>query len=440
LVAALTVAVPTAAQETPQEATTYQAPAEPGDDIPQHSPGPDEQTDPDPPILSAKAAILIDETTGLTLYEHNARKRRYAASTTKIMTALLCVERGRLDESVTVSERAAAIGEASINLAAGEKILLRHLLMGLLMRSGNDAAVAIAETVGGDYDTFIAMMNARAKELRLTETHFTNPHGLHHDDHYTTAYDLAQITRTALAYEEIDRIINTEEAVIPWPGKEWDRQLTNRNQLLHAWPPADGVKTGYTKQAGNCLIASATIDGWRLISVCLDCKDRRVDSRALLEWGFANFEQAQVVKKGIIPFACEVAKGTVKTMQVAATEELLLPVKRGHEPPRPDIDIMPVEAPVAEGQPLGQLWVNYAGVEYRIPLIAAESVTKSFRAKLVDHYIPAGTLLLLLASSVGVLLHGAAAKIAGTRRRRIAQTKRKADRGRSRLSQRPGSH
>jgi len=162
LVAALTVAVPTAAQETPQEATTYQAPAEPGDDIPQHSPGPDEQTDPDPPILSAKAAILIDETTGLTLYEHNARKRRYAASTTKIMTALLCVERGRLDESVTVSERAAAIGEASINLAAGEKILLRHLLMGLLMRSGNDAAVAIAETVGGDYDTFIAMMNARA--------------------------------------------------------------------------------------------------------------------------------------------------------------------------------------------------------------------------------------------------------------------------------------
>ena len=415
--------MPTAARATPQNSATQPAPATNKGDKAQPSPGPDDQADSGLPLLSAKAAILIDGTSGLTLYEHNAKERRYPASTTKIMTALLCVERGGLDETVTVSERAAAIGEASLNLADGEKILLRHLLMGLLMKSANDAAVAIAETIGGDYDTFIAMMNARAEELGLTETHFTNPHGLHHEDHYTTAYDLAHMTRLALAYGEIERITDTEEAVIPWPDKEWDRQLTNRNQLLRMWPAADGVKTGYTKQAGNCLVASASIDGWRLISVCLDCKDRRVDSRALLEWGFANFEQVEVVKKGIIPFACEVTKGTVKTMQVSATEKLRLPVKRGQKPPRPDIDILPVEAPVAKGQPLGQLWVSYAGVEYRVPLVAAESVTKNFWAKLVDHYVPAGILLLLLASSVGVLLHGAAAKAAGTRRRRLTQRK-----------------
>ncbi len=417
----MSVAVPTAAKDTAQDSAPRSVPAAHKGDKAPPSPGPDDQTADALPVLSATAAILIDETTGLTLYERNAKERRYPASTTKIMTALLCVEGGGLDESVTVSERAAAVGEASLNLAAGEKILLRHLLMGLLMKSANDGAVAIAETAGGDYDTFIAMMNARAKELGLTGTHFTNPHGLHHNDHYTTAYDLAQMARAALAYEEIARITDIEEAVIPWPGKEWDRQLANRNQLLRTWPAADGVKTGYTKQAGNCLVASATIDGWRLISACLDCKDRRVDSRTLLEWGFANFEQVDVVKKGIIPFACEVTRGTVKTMQVSATEKLRLPVRRGNKPPRPDIDILPVEAPVAKGQRLGQLWVNYAGVEYRIPLVAAESVTKSFWAKAVDHYIPAGTLLLLLASSVGVLLHGAAAKVAGTRRRRLAQ-------------------
>ena len=378
---------------------------------------------PGDPVLSAQAAILIDDTTGLTLYESNAHQRRYPASIGKIMTALLCVEKGDLDQSVTVSARAAAVGEATLNLEQGEKIKLRHLLIGLLMNSANDAAVAAAEAVGGDYDSFIEMMNARARELGLKDTHFTNPHGLHNEDHYSTAYDLAHLARAAMAVEDIQDIVDTEEAVIPWPSKPWDRKLVNRNQLLAQWPAADGVKTGYTKQAGRCLVASATVDGWRLIGVCLGCKDTFGDGRTLLEWGFENFHLVKVVRKGPAQISCTVNKGRQKSVPVAATEELVLPVKRGAKPPKPDIDLPPAEAPIEVGQELGYLWVAYRDNEYRIPLVATAAVDKSMWAELVDNYVPAALLLLLLASSVGVLVYGAAAKIAGARRYRLAQRK-----------------
>jgi len=392
------------------------------------------------PVVSAKAAILIDDTTGIALYELNARQRCYPASLSKMMTALLCVEKMDLDQTVTVSARAAAVGEATLNLEPGEKIKLRHLLFGLLMNSANDAAVAAAEAVGGDYDAFIEMMNARARELGLNDTHFTNPHGLHNPDHYSTAYDLAHLARTAMAVEEIRKIADTEEAVVPWPSKPWDRKLVNRNQLLAQWPAADGVKTGYTKQAGRCLVASATVDGWRLIGVCLDCKDTFGDGRTLLEWGFENFHLVKVVRKGPVQISCTVNQGRQKSVPVAATQELALPVKRDAKPPKPDIDLPPAEAPIEVGQQLGYLWVAYRGNEYRIPLAATAAVDKNLWAQLVDNCVPAALLLLLLASSVGVLVYGAAAKIAGTRRYRLAQGKREADSRRARLGQRQDSH
>jgi len=359
------------------------------------------------PVVSAQASILIDDTTGLTLYESNAHQQRYPASIGKLMTALLCVEKGDLDRTVTVSARAAAVGEATLHLEAGEKIKLRHLLM-----------------------------NARGRELGLKDTHFTNPHGLHNDDHYSTAYDLAHLARAAMAVEDIQNIVDTEEAVIPWPSKPSDRKLVNRNQLLAQWPAADGVKTGYTKQAGRCLAASASVDGWRLIGVCLGCKDTFDDGRALLEWGFENFKQVRIVRKGPTQISCTVTKGRQKSVPVAATQELALPVKRGAKAPKSDLDLPAAEAPIEVGQQLGYVWVAYHGNEYRIPLVATTAVDKSRWAQLVDSYVPAALLLLLLASSVGVLVYGAAAKIAGTRRYRLAQGKRKADSRRARLGQR----
>ncbi len=347
------------------------------------------------------------------------------------MTALLCVETMNLDDIVTVSPRAAVTGEATINLAAGEKIKVRHLLMALLMNSANDAATAIAEACAGDYASFIAMMNGRAAELGLKDTHFTNPHGLHNDDHYSSADDLAHLARAAMSHEQIRKITNTERAVIPWPGKQWDRQLVNRNRLLPQWPEADGVKTGYTRQAGRCLVASATVNGWRLLAVCLDCKDSWVDGRALLEWGFDNYVQAVPVRQGM-PATCEVRKGTRKTVRVAATQQLALPVRRDQPPLKPTLDLPPAEAPIAPGQQLGYVWVAYRGVEYCIPLVAAEAVEKSLWARCVDSYMPAGLLLLLMALSVGVLVHGASAKIALSRRRRLAQRRRRVDSGRPR--------
>ena len=394
----------------------------------------------DGPVLSAQAAILIDDTTGLTLYESNAHQRRYPASIGKLLTALLCVEKGDLDQIVTVSTRAAAVGEATLHLAAGEKIKLRYLLLGLLMSSANDAAVAVAETVGGDYDRFVAMMNAKARELALNDTHFTNPHGLHNDNHYSTAYDLAHLARAAMALEEIAKIADTEKAAIPWPGKPSNRELVNRNQLLGQWPAADGIKTGYTKQAGRCLAASATVDGWRLIGVCLGCKDTFADGRTLLEWGFEHFRQVQVVRKGAAQTSCTVTKGEQESVPVTATQDLALPLPRGARPPKPDFDLPPAEAPIAVGQQLGYLWVVYGGNEYRLPLVATAAVDKSLWAQLIDSHVPAALLLLLLALSVGVLVYGAAAKIAGTRRYRLAQGKREADSRRARLGQRQDSH
>lgn len=183
------------------------------------------------------------------LYEKNADVQLAMASTTKIMTALVVLENCSLDEVVTVAKEAQGVEGSSIYLSAGEKLTVEQLLLGLMMHSGNDAAVALAIHCGGSVDAFVEMMNQKAADIGADRTNFVNPNGLPAEGHYTTARDLALIAATALKNDDFARIVSTQKAVIPWDGKEWDRVLVNKNKMLSMYDGANGVKTGYTKAA-----------------------------------------------------------------------------------------------------------------------------------------------------------------------------------------------
>ncbi|MCL6595571.1 MAG: D-alanyl-D-alanine carboxypeptidase [Firmicutes bacterium] len=241
-----------------------------------------------PFALGSASALLMDPVTGRVLYEHAAFVRRPPASTTKILTAYLVLQRGDLDRVVTVSRRAATTEGSRMHLRAGERIRVRALLTGLLLRSGNDAAEALAEATDGSAERFALRMNRVARALGARGSHFENPHGLPDPRHYTTAYDLARIARAALALPAFRALVTLEHArVEDEEGRVFD--MTNTNRLLQVMAGADGVKTGTTSAAGRCLVASATRGGFPLLAVVLRSPDRWGESAALLEWGYRNF-------------------------------------------------------------------------------------------------------------------------------------------------------
>lgn len=245
-----------------------------------------------PPEPRAGAALLADETTGQVLLEKHARDRRAVASTTKIMTALLVLERCSLDEVVVVSQEAALTGGNRVGLAPGEQVTVLDLLYGLLLNSGNDAATALAEHVAGSVAGFVTLMNVRAQELGLADTHFVNPHGLDAPEHYSTAYDLWLLSREALKNGTFRQIVGTPDHSIG------GRHYVNLNQMLTTYPGADGVKTGTTDLAGECLVVSATRQGHRLIAVVLNSANRYEDAKSLLDYGFEAYGWLRVRMQG----------------------------------------------------------------------------------------------------------------------------------------------
>jgi D-alanyl-D-alanine carboxypeptidase len=229
------------------------------------------------PEVAAKAAILVDIDTGQILLEHNARARLPMASTTKIMTALLALEQGDLDAVVTVPAEALHVGESSMFLQAGEQLTLRDLLYGLLMVSGNDAAMTIALHMAGSEAAFVQMMNERAASLGLTDTRFANPHGLDAPNHFSSAADLYRLARAALAYPEFATMVSTTQHTVP------GHTLVNKNELLGLYAGADGIKTGTTDLAGECLVASVQRNGHRAVAVILGSTQRYEDARRLFD-------------------------------------------------------------------------------------------------------------------------------------------------------------
>ena len=252
--------------------------------------------------VSASSAILMEQQSGRILYEKEAHEVRRIASITKIMTAILAIESGKLNDSVKVTENAVRAEGSSIYLKPGETIKLEDLVYGMMLRSGNDAAAAIAEHVGGSLEGFVYLMNQKASEIGMDQTHFANPHGLDdHEDHYSTAYDMALLTRYAMSNDTYKLISGTKVHRAPNPTENWDRVWKNKNRLLtELYDYTTGGKTGYTKRAKRTLVTTATKGDLNLIAVTLNGPDDWNDHINMYENGFHNFELVKVLKKGMI--------------------------------------------------------------------------------------------------------------------------------------------
>lgn len=253
---------------------------------------------PDPISTNAKASALIDVESGRLLYSSNGDTSMRIASLTKIMTAIVAIEHGKLTDMVKTSKRAVGKEGSSIYLQLGEEMSLLNMLYGLMLRSGNDAATAIAEHVGGSEEGFVHLMNEKAAFLGLKHTQFKNPHGLDQDGHYSSANDLAKLTAYALKNDVFAEIVSTRVKKVPNPHEKWDYSYTNKNKMLAMYEGADGVKTGYTKKSLRCLVSSATRQGQQLAAVTINDGDDWADHRKMLDWGFEHYPLQQMAKKG----------------------------------------------------------------------------------------------------------------------------------------------
>jgi serine-type D-Ala-D-Ala carboxypeptidase (penicillin-binding protein 5/6) len=253
---------------------------------------------PKPPGNHAIAAALIDVNSGRILFSQRGDEPMLIASLTKIMTAIVAIDHGNLDSLVKVSARAAGKEGSSIYLKAGEKMTLRNVLYGMMLRSGNDAAVAVAEHIGGSVEGFAFLMNKKAEEIGLEHSHFMNPSGLDEKGHYSSANDLAKLTAYALHNPDFSNIVKTRVKSAPNPNESWDYKWVNKNKMLTMYEGADGVKTGYTKQALRTLVSSATRGNQQLVAVTLRDGDDWLDHRNLLDFGFANYPLVNVVNRG----------------------------------------------------------------------------------------------------------------------------------------------
>jgi len=249
--------------------------------------------------VSAVNAVLMEQESGRVLFEKEAHERKRIASITKIMTAILAIESGKLNDMVTVSDRAFGTEGSSLFLQRGQKMKLEDLVYGLMLRSGNDAAVTIAEHVGGSLEGFVFLMNQKAEEIGMKNSSFTNPHGLDNTkNHYSTAYDMALLTRYAMNNKTFATVSATKEHQAPNPNEQWNYDWDNKNKMLKLYKYSTGGKTGFTKLAKRTLVSTAEKDGMALIAVTLNAGDDWNDHMALFDMAFANYTSMTILPMG----------------------------------------------------------------------------------------------------------------------------------------------
>ena len=314
--------------------------------------------------LSAEKAIVLDASTGRTLYEKNADSPSLIASTTKIMTALVICQRCNVLDRVRIPAEAVGIEGSSMYLREGEVLAVQELLYGMMLRSGNDAAAALAIWCGGSIEGFAELMNDKARELGLKDTHFANPHGLDAPEHHSTARDLARLSAYAMSDPIFSRTVGAKTVTVG------ERVLTNHNKLLWQLGGCEGIKTGYTKAAGRILVSSASRDGRRLICVTINAPDDWNDHKALLEEGFARYEIRRIVEAGEVLGYRHILGGDGTAVPLIAAEEFSYPLAKGEEP---RIVLSPQSfsyAPVRSGEPEGCAYALLGGrVIGEIPLV-----------------------------------------------------------------------
>jgi len=347
---------------------------------------------------TAKSAILIDSGSGTVLYEKNSHEKLPPASITKIMTMLLvleAVDRGQisLQDQVTISQRAASMGGSQMYMEQGEQQTVETLLKGMAIGSANDACVASAEYVAGTEEIFVEMMNKRAQELGMDDTHFVNTNGLPVADHYTSAYDIGLMSKELLKHKVAHEWFNTwqTKVLVGLADKEQTEfGLTNTNRLIKLYPGANGIKTGFTQEAGYCLSGSATKEDLTLIAVVLGCdttQHRWGETMKLLDYGFAICESAVIAEQGEVLGSISVEKGSPTTINAIADSDINLLVKKGERDQVTTEVILfdKLKAPVNAGDKVGELIALKDGQEVgRYPLVADAGIRV---AKLHEIYI-----------------------------------------------------
>jgi len=332
-----------------------------------------------PPALKAKSAILIEAATGKVLYSKNAEELRYPASTTKIMSLIVGLEDGNLDDIITVSNHAASTEGSSLALTPGENIKMIDLLYGIMLISGNDATVALAEHIAGSVEKFSQRMTEKAHAIGAKDTHFTNSSGLPDPNHYTTAHDLARIAAYGYKNPLFAEIVSTKHKIIPWPGKEYNRELFNENRMLWLYEGGNGVKTGYTDAAGRCLVSGAKQKDIQLIAVVLDSDTMWDDSIALLNYGFSQVTPEKIIHQNDILKTIRVANGKSSQVKLVTNTAVVVPVSEEDIGEFTTVVDTPskIEAPVIKGQKVGILRVLYKDKEITtVDLVADDDIER----------------------------------------------------------------
>ncbi len=332
--------------------------------------------------LSAHSAVLIEASSGEIIFSKNATERMPMASTTKIMTALVALENCELSKVVSVSPNAVGVEGSSIYLSQGEKVTMEDLLYAMLLESANDAAAAIAIEVGGSVEGFAEMMNKKASDMGLTNTHFENPHGLDGETHYTTAYELALIAREALKNDTFKKIVSTHRRTMPLKGGEGTRVLINHNKLLNSYEGAIGVKTGFTKKSGRCLVSAAEKDGLTFIAVTLKAPDDWQDHTKMLDLGFSLYEARTLCAKGSFSYIMPVSGGEDDHVMLENYQKVTVIIPRDKNEIKCTVELPRfLIAPVNTGEVIGRLVFYLDGEEIAQADITAKSSVADRQSK-----------------------------------------------------------
>ena len=368
----------------------------------------------------AGSAIAIDAASGKVLWSKNPDVPRFPASTTKIMTGLLLAERLKPEEVVTAPWDVALVRESSMHLRPFEKLTARDLLTALMLRSANDGCYAVAVRLAGSVDKFSDMMNARAREIGCTGTHFHNPNGLNDPHHTTTARDLALIGREAMKNPLFASVVGTYKAHIDRSVNKKDEWMTNHNKRLSKDPTCDGIKTGWTVPAGKCFVGSTVRDGWRAITVVLKAKDWQKDTGDLANWAYARYGRRDTVRAGRPVVDAPVSGGALASVPAVPERDAYNLVVRGSAPDRASktVSLLPVSAPISKGQRVGEIVLRDGdGFEQRVALLAQADVPAAPVAQVVSNVThPGGGASRFL---IGGALVGGWAILRGRSRRRV---------------------